>query len=61
MKPSPFKLPNFNIIPENIEANPVPIHVITIESLAPNISTKNPFIKTEIPYVILPINTITPY
>ena len=49
MNPFPLRLANFIIIPDNIEAAPDPIQLITIESLAPRISTKNPFINTEIP------------
>lgn len=56
----PFKFPSFNIVPDNIEAVPEPKQLITIDNLAPNISTKKPLINTEIPYEMLPINTITP-
>lgn len=56
----PLRFPAFNIVPDNIEAVPEPKQLITIDTFAPNISTKKPLMNTEIPYEMLPIKTITP-
>ena len=49
INPEPLRSATLIIIPESKLLKPEPVTAKTIDTLVPNISTKNPFMKTEIP------------